>query len=206
MRSKKFIMIIYFYARVKNFLLKVMENENWHAKLSAINIIQSFGIFNLFHLSADIKEQVKDIITKYLIDEQLEVRLACALTLTGFIHSSLIQVDEKLIVNLSNYFIFILFLLFLIFFKNDFKKLSRTKIKSKDNEGKLILNTQNLVKRHGGLLGLCAIASSSPYEVPSYLPDIITYLCAFINDTAPIQVIFLNNLKYLVIKTIIFIH
>jgi proteasome activator subunit 4 len=166
-----------------------MENENWHAKLSAINIIQSFGIFNLFHLSADIKEQVKDIITKYLIDEQLEVRLACALTLTGFIHSSLIQVDEKLIVNFSNYFIF--YTIFIIpNFKNDFKKLSRTKIKSKDTEGKSILNTQNLVKRHGGLLGLCAIASSSPYEVPSYLPDIITYLCAFINDTAPIQVSF----------------
>ena len=89
-----------------------MENENWHSKLSAINIIQSFGIFNLFHLSAAIKEQIKDIITKYLIDEQLEVRLACALTLTGFIHSSLIQVDEKLIVN--NLLVFICFFCLII--------------------------------------------------------------------------------------------
>jgi hypothetical protein len=73
-------------------------------------------------------------------------------------------------------------------FKTDFKKLSKTKAKGKDSEGKAVLNTQNLVKRHGGILGLCAIAGSSPYEIPSYLPDIITYLCAFINDTAPIQV------------------
>lgn len=84
------------------FLNKVLENENWHSKLSAINLIQSFSIFNLFHLSANNKEEIKSLITKYLIDEQLEVRLSCALTLSGFIHSSLIQVDEILIVSDKN--------------------------------------------------------------------------------------------------------
>ena len=46
----------------------------------------------------------------------------------------------------------------------------------------------NLIKRHGGLLGLCAIVGSCPYDVPAYLPDTVTYLCEFINDPAPIQV------------------
>jgi len=44
-----------------------------------------------------------------------------------------------------------------------------------------------MIKRHGGVLGLCAIVSSSPYEIPPYLPDVLTYLCAFVNDPAPIQ-------------------
>ncbi len=47
---------------------------------------------------------------------------------------------------------------------------------------------QNLIIRHGGILGVCAIVNSSPYEIPAHLPDLITYLCAFINDPAPIQV------------------
>ena len=151
----------------------------------------------MFYLSNEIKQSIRSIIVKYLIDEQLEVRLACAMTLSGFIHSSLIQVDEKLIVRKK--FFFFLFKLFNKLFhfkKNDFKKLSKTKAKSKDAEGKGIINTQNLIKRHGGILGLCSIASSCPYEVPSYLPDIVTYLCSFINDTAPIQVRnFISNKK-----------
>ena len=45
----------------------------------------------------------------------------------------------------------------------------------------------NLVKRHGAVLGLCSVVASSPYDVPTYLPDTVTYLCQFINDPAPIQ-------------------
>jgi hypothetical protein len=86
---------------------KVLENENWHSKLAAIHIVQSFGIFNLFYLSNNVKESIREIISKYLIDEQLEVRLACAITISGFIHSSLVQVDEKLIVR--KYFFFFLY-------------------------------------------------------------------------------------------------
>ena len=49
---------------------------------------------------------------------------------------------------------------------------------------------QNIVKRHGGLLGLCAIVYSCPYDIScSYLPEVVTYLCDFINDPVPIQVI-----------------
>lgn len=82
-------------------------------------------------------------------------------------------------------------------FKNEFKKLSKTKAKNKDSGGKVVINTQNLIKRHGGILGLCSLVSSSPYEIPDYLPDIVTYLCAFINDTAPIQVEKQNTNKLL---------
>ena len=42
---------------------------------------------------------------------------------------------------------------------------------------------KNLAKKHGGILGLCSIVSSYPYEMPTYLPDTVQYLCQFANDS-----------------------
>ena len=63
-----------------------------------------------------------------------------------------------------------------------------TRSKKDKESGKMVINTANLIKRHGGILGLCSIVSSCPYDVPVYLPEVVTYLCQFINDPVPIQV------------------
>lgn len=69
------------------------------------------------------------------------------------------------------------------------KALSKIKARTKDKEtGKMNTNMPNLIKRHGGVLGICSIVNSSPYDMPAYLPDTVTYLCQFINDPVPIQV------------------
>jgi hypothetical protein len=74
--------------------------------------------------------------------------------------------------------------------KNHLKNLSKITIRKKDQQSeKFITNTSNLKKRHGGILGLCSIVNSSPYDIPNYLPETITYLCQFVNDPVPIQVI-----------------
>ena len=80
--------------------------------------------------------------------------------------------------------------------KSHFKKLSKSKLKSKSTpmevDGKVEKNIQSIVKRHGGLLGLCSIVYSCPYDIScSFLPDTVTYLCDFINDPVPIQVLIL---------------
>jgi proteasome activator subunit 4 len=68
------------------------------------------------------------------------------------------------------------------------KKLSKIKAKTKDaTTNKMVLNMGNLIKRHGGVLGLCSIVNSCPYDVPDYLPEIVTYLCEYTNDPAVIQ-------------------
>ena len=51
-----------------------------------------------------------------------------------------------------------------------------------------MINQPNLIKRHGGILGLCSLVNASPYDIPSYLPDVVTYLCQFTNDPEPIMV------------------
>lgn len=73
--------------------------------------------------------------------------------------------------------------------------MTKNEIKTKDID-KIVINKQNLVKRHSGVLGLCSIVNSSPYDLPAYLPDIVSYLCEFINDPQPIQVNFHHILKY----------
>ena len=131
-------------------------------------MLNNFGIFNQFLVSSDQKTAVKEIILNALTDEQLEVRIAAMLALTGFIHSNFIGVDSELI--------------------NHLKTLSNVKGKKKEAEtGKLVVHTPSLIKRHGGVLGLCAIVSAAPYDVPPHLPDVVTYLCSYINDPQPVQ-------------------
>jgi hypothetical protein len=73
--------------------------KSWHSRLSCIQMLNNFGIFNLFFISNEKKSLIKQILLNSLIDEQLEVRIAAMLALTGFIHSNCIQVDQELIVS-----------------------------------------------------------------------------------------------------------
>lgn len=74
-------------------------------------------------------------------------------------------------------------------------------------DGKKVTSAENIVKRHGGelsmncsnyhvdmwyvhvgVLGLCAIVLSSPYEIPMYVPEALMLLCEHSHDPDLIQV------------------
>ena len=79
----------------------------------------------------------------------------------------------------------------LFYFKERFKHLANIDIKVKDMEtGKIYIDQSNMAKKHGGILGLCSLVNSSPYEVPDFIPDVIAFLCQFVNSPSPIQVYF----------------
>jgi hypothetical protein len=81
---------------------------------------------------------------------------------------------------------------FVNLFKYRLKFLSKKEIKTKDREtGKYVTNSENLIKRHGGVLGICAIVNASPYDTLGFVPDCVAHLCQFINDPTPIQVAFI---------------
>ena len=44
-----------------------------------------------------------------------------------------------------------------------------------------------LVKRHAGVLGLGACVLSSPYDVPTWMPQLLMNLSAHLNDPQPIE-------------------
>lgn len=46
----------------------------------------------------------------------------------------------------------------------------------------------DLVRRHAGVLGLSACILSSPYDVPTWMPQLLMDLSVHLNDTQPIEV------------------
>jgi hypothetical protein len=55
-----------------------------------------------------------------------------------------------------------------------------------------------------GVLGLCAIVLSSPYDIPTYVPDALMLLCEHLRDPDLIQVCTMNQLLYEYMNIFIF--
>ncbi|CAF4364718.1 unnamed protein product, partial [Rotaria sordida] len=41
---------------------------------------------------------------------------------------------------------------------------------------------KKIIKRHGGVLGLCTIVLSSPYDISNYVPAALMFLCEHLHD------------------------
>ncbi|CAF1295965.1 unnamed protein product [Rotaria sordida] len=54
-------------------------------------------------------------------------------------------------------------------------------------DGKKIIITEKIIKRHGGVLGLCTIVLSSPYDISNYVPAALMLLCEHLHDPDLIQ-------------------
>lgn len=46
----------------------------------------------------------------------------------------------------------------------------------------------SILKRHAGVIGICACVAASPYDVPPYMPELLVELSYHLNDPQPIQV------------------
>jgi hypothetical protein len=44
------------------------------------------------------------------------------------------------------------------------------------------LDGAGLAQRHGGVLGLCGLVQSHPYDVPAHLPALLSFLAAYVED------------------------
>ena len=68
--------------------------------------------------------------------------------------------------------------------------MSKMPSKTIDSEtGKTIMISQNLAKRHGGILGLCSYVNAHSFDVPIFMPFVISFLCKYINEPEPILVL-----------------
>jgi len=67
--------------------------------------------------------------------------------------------------------------------------MSKMPVKLVDSDtGKMMVSSQNFSKRHGGVLGLCSYVNAHPYDIPLFLPSVISFLCKFVNEPEPISV------------------
>ena len=59
------------------------------------------------------------------------------------------------------------------------------KLKAADDD---FQDEMSILKRHAGVIGICACVAASPYDVPPYMPELLVELSYHLNDPQPIQV------------------
>ncbi|TRY93382.1 hypothetical protein DNTS_032873 [Danionella cerebrum] len=154
-------------------LEEISKSSSWHARYTVLTYLQIMVFYNLFTFLSDVKVvgDVRALVLRLLEDEQLEVREMAATTLSGFLQCNFLSIDESMQIH--------------------FETLSKTHLpKRKRRELSSVVDTipsADLVRRHAGVLGLSACILSSPYDVPTWMPQILMDLSAHLNDTQPIE-------------------
>uniref|UniRef100_A0A672KRB5 Proteasome activator subunit 4 n=1 Tax=Sinocyclocheilus grahami TaxID=75366 RepID=A0A672KRB5_SINGR len=167
--------------QVLSALEEISRSSSWHARYTVLTFLQIMVFYNLFTFLSDTKavSDVRALVLSLLEDEQLEVREMAATTLSGFLQCNFLCIDEPM--------------------QAHFEALSKTRLpKRKRRELGSVVDTipsagndhtdiYYLVRRHAGVLGLSACILSSPYDVPTWMPQILMDLSAHLNDTQPIE-------------------
>uniref|UniRef100_A0A2K5ZD60 Proteasome activator subunit 4 n=1 Tax=Mandrillus leucophaeus TaxID=9568 RepID=A0A2K5ZD60_MANLE len=149
------------------------RSSSWHARYTILTYLQTMVFYNLF-IFLNNEDAVKDIrwlVISLLEDEQLEVREMAATTLSGLLQCNFLTMDSPMQIH--------------------FEQLCKTKLpkKRKRDPGSVgdTIPSAELVKRHAGVLGLGACVLSSPYDVPTWMPQLLMNLSAHLNDPQPIE-------------------
>lgn len=154
-------------------LQEIAGSNSWHARYTVLTYLQIMVFYNLFTVLSDqeIVNIIRALVIKLLEDEQLEVREMAATTLSGFLQCNFLSMDGSM--------------------QAHFEALCKTRLpkKRKRELGALAdpIPSADLVRRHAGVLGLSACILSSPYDVPTWMPQLLMDLSAHLNDTQPIE-------------------
>uniref|UniRef100_A0A671Y3T0 Proteasome activator subunit 4 n=1 Tax=Sparus aurata TaxID=8175 RepID=A0A671Y3T0_SPAAU len=154
-------------------LQEIAGSSSWHARYTVLTYLQIMVFYNLFSFMSDQKavNDVRALVIRLLEDEQLEVREMAATTLSGFLQCNFLSMDAPM--------------------QAHFEALCKTCLpkKRKRELGSTVdtIPSADLVRRHAGVLGLSACILSSPYDVPTWMPQLLMDLSAHLNDTQPIE-------------------
>uniref|UniRef100_A0A672NC27 Proteasome activator complex subunit 4B n=1 Tax=Sinocyclocheilus grahami TaxID=75366 RepID=A0A672NC27_SINGR len=152
-------------------LHEIAGSSSWHARFSVLTYLQTMVFYNLFTILSNEQavQDVRALVIRLLEDEQLEVREMAATTLSGFLQCNFLAMDASM--------------------QTHFEALCKTKLPKKRKRGSVVdtIPSVDLVRRHAGVLGLSACILSSPYDVPTWMPQLLMDLSAHLNDTQPIE-------------------
>ncbi|CAG09459.1 unnamed protein product, partial [Tetraodon nigroviridis] len=186
---------------VLSVLQEIARSSSWHARYTVLTYLQIMVFYNLFTFMSDQKSvsDVRALVIQLLEDEQLEVREMAATTLSGFLQCSFLSMDPPMQAH------------FEALCKTRLPKKRKRELGSivdtipsaggSLNDAVTCSNVgtahhrlnklfplADLVRRHAGVLGLSACILSSPYDVPTWMPQLLMDLSAHLNDTQPIEV------------------
>lgn len=141
-------------------------HPSWSARLSIVDILQVLVFNNMTIVCMKWVQYVESIVLRLLEDSILEVREKSGQVLAGLIHSSFLSDTDKL-------------------FKL-FKTKCRTKIKRVQSNSNESYDSNALITRHCGILGLCSFINAYPYDIPDFIPDVLDVISNHLNDPQPI--------------------
>ncbi|OZJ03795.1 hypothetical protein BZG36_03001 [Bifiguratus adelaidae] len=158
---------------IQNFTQIISHHSNWHVRVKALPIVQVFFFKHLFLMESKEVISIMDAVGAMLLDSQIEVRQLAAVTLSGLIRCSQREAIAQLI--------------------SRFRDLADTQIPQRNRKDSSVRAATPagfqtaVLRRHAGVLGLSCLVDAFPYEVPSWMPEILVFLAGCVSDPAPIQ-------------------
>lgn len=154
-------------------LVESTHGELWTERAAALQFIQYFWFRNAINLGESGSENVLNEAMRLLEDPKLEVReMACA-TVSGVIRALSPERQEELRSSIT------------VKARQIFPDRKRRRVVG---NGKSVDDIPTpLPVRHGAVLALRALVMSSPYDVPSWLPEILMALVRLASEPAPVK-------------------
>ncbi|TPX30864.1 hypothetical protein SmJEL517_g05679 [Synchytrium microbalum] len=147
-----------------------VEKPSWHIRIRVLPIIQVFFFRNLFAMPSDIRLGFVKSVLDALFDSQIEIRQLAAVTLSGLIRCS--QRDDISVLKTR--------------FATELSKKLPSRVKGSGLPPPLGYQ-EAILRRHAATLGLSSLVTSTPYEVPDWMPDVLVMLAKCHSDPAPIS-------------------
>ncbi|XP_062510278.1 proteasome activator complex subunit 4-like [Corticium candelabrum] len=145
-------------------LESVVFGNSWRATCSALSFISTIVFQNLLTLqNPKSSSRIQQILFASLNHSQLEVREAAAVCLSKLLQCGYLVLSS----DMTKHFV-----------EMTAVKLVRTKGKKISSQ----ITGKDLVRRHGGVLGLAACVRAFPHSIPESIPDILVALSKHVHD------------------------
>ncbi|KAL3680307.1 hypothetical protein R1sor_023263 [Riccia sorocarpa] len=152
-------------------LMEAAADTNWHTRVAALVFMQSFVYRHSYLLSTRDKASLRSRVVELLSDPQVEVRELAATTIAGMMkgsESTFAETFREQIMSSAGNLV------------NVSKKKRRT---NETTAGPV----SSAAAIHGNVLGLAACVLSVPYDMPTWLPDMVTLLGRFGGESSLIK-------------------
>ena len=143
------------------------SSTNWGTKTQVLRFLQGLCIRQAILLTKAQTKSVVSLLIALLEDVRIEVRELSALTLSKVLMFCGSKVN-------------------LVFLQKKFVRAARTRLPSKASSPDEYQKA--LILRHSGVLGLCALCYSEPYDVPEWMPAILTFIAEFTHSPEPVSI------------------
>ena len=154
-------------------LVESTHGELWTERAASLQFIQYFWFRNAINLGESGSEEVLNEALRLLEDPKLEVREMACDTVSGVIRALSPERQEKLRCTI------------IAKAREVFPDRKRRRTVGDGKSERDI--TSPLPVRHGTVLALRALVMSSPYDVPSWLPEILMALVRLASEPAPVK-------------------